>query len=239
MSKLRFLHLFLEPLYLKIRGRIVGSFSKITMAIYIGFGLFTMASIALLFIFANLPKNSGVVVHPEENIEQQVVKTKPVQEQPVTSAITPKSVPEIRAIEKKEVQEQPKDSIVPPKPIKGQIQLDFGWQNHPVYNDWRYHTGMDIKGSGGQEVHAVYKGQVMDIFRDRHSGLTLVVKDPTYYIYYGSLSEVTVQQGSVVSANQVIGKMGSCTEEPYEHLHLAIKKDQQYLDPKLIISINK
>lgn len=239
MSKLKFLNLFLEPLYLKIRGRIVGSFSKITMAIYIGFGLFTVVSIALVFIFANLPNNSGAVVSPDKNSEQQLIKAKAVQEQPVAVAAVPKNVPEVSIKEKKEVQEQQKNANVPPKAIKGQIQLDFGWQSHPVYKDWRYHTGIDIKGNTGQDVPAVYKGQVSEIFRDGHSGLTVVVKDATYQIYYGSLSEITVQQGSIVNANQIIGKMGSCTGEPDVHLHLGIKKDQQYVDPKLIIPIDK
>lgn len=237
MSKLKFLNLFLQPLYLKIRGRIVGSFSKITLAIYIGFGLFTVVSITLVFIFANLPKDSGAVVSPDKNSEQQLIKAIP--EQPVAVAAAPKKVPEVAIKEKKEVQEQQKHVNVPPKPIKGQIQLDFGWQNHPVYKDWRYHTGIDIKGNAGQEVRAIYKGQVMEIFRDGHSGLTVVVKDDRYQIYYGSLSETMVQQGSIVNSNQVIGKMGSCTGEPDVHLHLGIKKDQQYVDPKLIIPIDR
>lgn len=239
MSKLKFLNLFLEPLYLKFRGRIVGDFSKITMAICIGFGLFSVVSITLLIIFSNLEKNSGVVVKPENKIEEKLVT--PVQDQTAASVVLPIPIPKVVAQEKEEKkeekQEQEKEIRVAPKPIKGQIQLDFGWQNHPVYNDWRYHTGIDIKGDRGQVVQAIYKGQVVDIFRDQYSGLTVVVKDNTYHIYYGSLSEVTVEQGSVVSANQVIGKMGSCTAEPYDHLHLAIKKDQQYIDPKLIVPV--
>lgn len=236
MSKLKFLNLFLDPLYLKIRGRIVGDFSKIAMAIYIGFGLFTVVSITLFLIFANLQKKSDIAVRPEENIEQKVVK--PVQDQAAVIAISPRPVPEVTIKEKEEKKKHQEDVIVPPKPIKGEIQLNFGWQNHPIYNDWRYHTGIDIKGSAGQPVHAVYKGQVVDTFREQHSGLTVVIKDNTYHIYYGSLSEIMVEKGSFVTANQVIGKMGSFDVEPYDHLHLAIKKDQQYIDPKLILSIN-
>lgn len=113
--------------------------------------------------------------------------------------------------------------------------MDFGWQLHPIYHDWRYHTGIDIKGSALQSVEALYKGQVTDIFRDSHSGLTVIVKDDTYKIYYGSLAEVKVTKGSKVTQNQIIGTMGSWDAEPYDHLHLAIKKGEEYIDPKLII----
>lgn len=241
MSKLKSLKLVLEPLYLKICGRIVGAFSKMTIAIYIGFGLFTVSSLLAVFVFANLPRISGIVGRQEKQQEETLV-VKSAQDQFVASAVAP--APKIVRAEQeqekvKEQKEQQKEVVAPPKSIHGKIQLDFGWQNHPVYNDWRYHTGIDIQGKRGQEVQAVHKGQVIDIFPDRHSGLTVVVKDDTYHIYYGSLSEVAVEQGSIVNVNQVIGKMGSCTGEPYDHLHLAIQKDQHYVDPKLIIPINQ
>ncbi len=242
MSKIKSLKLVLEPLYLKICGRIVGAFSKMTIAIYIGFGLFTVSSLLAVFVFANLPRNSGIPGRQEKQQEEQLV-AKSAQDQIIASAVAP--VPKIVRVEEekgkeqKEPKKQQKEVIAPPKSILGKIQLDFGWQNHPVYNDWRYHTGIDIQGKRGQEVQAVNKGQVIDIFSDRNSGLTVVVKDDTYHIYYGSLSEVAVEQGSMVNVNQVIGKMGSCTGEPYDHLHLAIKKDQHYVDPKLIISIKQ
>lgn len=93
MSKLRFLDLFLTPLYLKISGRIVGAFSKITMAIYLGLGLLAVVSMLLIVILADLQKNSGVVVRPEEKIKQEVAQ--PVQNQPAVLAVSPSLIPEV------------------------------------------------------------------------------------------------------------------------------------------------
>ena len=28
-------------------------------------------------------------------------------------------------------------------PVQGRITSEFGWRKHPVYQDWRYHTGVD------------------------------------------------------------------------------------------------
>lgn len=233
MSRLKFWDLFLIPVYLKIRGRIVGRFSKLTMAIYIGFGLFTIASMTLLVILANWQGDFGVTVRPEPNLERRKIA---IPQDPVSIDSSPAVAIETTGESKKNQQEKPPESKSVPIIQKGAIQLDFGWQNHPVYKDWRYHSGVDIRGSRGSSVYTIYSGKVTEIFRDRHNGLTVAVKDNLYTVYYGSLSEVSTVVGSVVDSNQLLGKIGNCDEEPYEHLHLAIKKGDQYMDPKLIVT---
>lgn len=116
-------------------------------------------------------------------------------------------------------------------PLKGNVILAFGWQQHPVYKDWRYHTGMDIGIAGKQDIQAVFSGKVIDIYTDKHSGLTVAVESKDYKIFYGSLSAAAVTKGSFIKAGDCIGKTGSCREEPAEHLHLAVKKDEHYINP--------
>lgn len=233
MSKFKFLDLFLIPVYLKIRGRIIGRFSKLRMALYIGFGLFTIASITVVAVLANLQGDFGVAVRPEQHSERQIVST---QRSPISGGVSPTVATETVGQNKKNQTEQPQVVKSVPPTQKGTIQLDFGWQNHPVYKDWRYHTGVDIIGSKGQPVHAIYSGKVTEIFRDQRNGLTIAVRDELYTLYYGSLIEVSATVGSLVDSNQVLGKIGSCDGEPYEHLHLAIKKGDKYMDPNVVIS---
>lgn len=228
MSKLKLPISYVTPLCLKLRGRIVGAVSRITIAMYIGAGILVVSSIVLIGVLASLKSDLGPGVRPEKVIESQVPEA--VQDKPAVITIVPQAVPESvpKAIES--------EVLAPARPISGPVALDFGWQLHQVYNDWRYHTGIDISRPVGQPVEAIYKGQVTDIFRDKHSGLTVVVKNSTYSVYYGSLAEATVEKGSSISAGQKIGTVGSCDAEPYHHLHLAIKKGEQYIDPKLIVS---
>lgn len=248
MSRLKSLYLFLLPVYLKIRGRVMGRFCKLTAALYIGLALLTIASMTLLVVLANFQGDFGGVVRPEQEI---VGRTVPLQKSPAIIDSSPALAAETVEVSKNDPRD-PRDSrnLEEPKELRGQpnerktilvmqqgrIQLDFGWQNHPVYKDWRYHTGVDIAGHTGQSVYAIHPGKVTAIFRDRHNGLTLAVKDNLYTIYYGSLSEVNTTVGSVIDANQVLGKMGHCDEEPYEHLHLAIKKGDKYVDPKVVVA---
>ncbi|MBP2627196.1 MAG: Peptidase [Firmicutes bacterium] len=232
MSKLRLAILHFAPLCLKLRGRIVGAVSRMTMTIYIASGLLLISSMVLVIVFFGMKSDLNTVVRSEKGIENQVAK--PVEDRPAAITVLPQAVSERvpKTIEK----EPSKDVLATSKIIRGPIKVDFGWQLHEVYKDWRYHTGIDISGATLDSVEAINNGQVTDIFQDDHSGLTVVIKNDTYSVYYGSLSEVKVDKGNYISVGQTIGRMGSCDAEPYNHLHLGIKKGEQYIDPKLIIN---
>lgn len=120
-------------------------------------------------------------------------------------------------------------------PLKGEIKLEFGWQQHPVFKDWRYHTGIDIAGQKGQNVQAISDGEVTDIFKDRHSGLTVAVKYGKYVIYYGSLATVAVRNNDHINTGDKIGDIGKCDDEPYDHVHLSIKQGDKFIDPRQLL----
>ncbi len=229
MPRLKKTMLSIVPLCLKFRGRIVGAVSRSRLGI-IASGLLIVSSVLLMIILFSMKYDYGMVKQPEQQPEERI------QQQSEEHSVSVQNVNSVL-----EVLPEPrveKDVVVISQSIKGPIQVDFGWQFHQVHNDWRYHTGIDIAGPRGQDVDAIEKGQVVEILRDPRSGLTVVVKSNTSIIYYGSLSEVRVSQDSPIRAGQTIGTMGSCDAEPYSHLHLAIKKDEQYIDPKLVISGN-
>ena len=232
MSKLRLPTLHFAPLCLKLRGRIVGAVSRMTMTIYIALGLLLVSSVLLIIAFFGIKNDHTTNVEFEKNTEAQIAKS--VEWQPAIVEVLPQVVAE--PLSKSVEDQSPKDALAAFKAIRGPIAMDFGWQLHEVYKDWRYHTGIDINGPVGHSVGAIFEGQVTDIVSDTHSGLTIVVTDNTYSVYYGSLAAVKVEKGSHISIGQTIGTIGSCDAEPYNHLHLAIKKDGKYIDPKLIIN---
>ncbi len=122
-------------------------------------------------------------------------------------------------------------------PVKGEVKLDFGWHLHPVFNDWRYHPGIDIHAPEGSLVQAMLSGQIEEIYTDKNTGLTVVVSSGQYMVSYGSLAAVNVslKKGSYVNSGDQIGTVGSCTTEPYTHLHLTIKDGGSYIDPRKIL----
>ncbi len=226
MPRLKLSILSVMPLCLKLRGRIVGAVSRSKIRIYIASGLLLLSSLLLIIILVSVQSDPIGVAQPEQQVEilvEEAVST-PVQHENALLEAKPEPTPK-------------QDAPVIPPTIKGSIQVDFGWQFQQIYKDWRYHTGIDIGGSIGQTVEAFDKGQVAEIIQDSHTGLTVLVKNNESTIYYGSLSEVKVSKGSQIEAGQTIGIMGSCDAEPYQHLHVAIKKNEEYIDPKLVIKV--
>jgi murein DD-endopeptidase MepM/ murein hydrolase activator NlpD len=202
-------------------------------ALYSGIGLLVLAAVLLGAVFTGIQsKKQDLAAKPNQRIEEQGIM--PVQVAPLQEkTVLPPSVPaESLQVEKAQPVTNQSSGF---QEVKGQIKDNFGWQMHPLYKDWRYHTGIDVLGEEGQNVAAIQSGQVIEIYKDNNSGLTVVVKNNNYKVYYGSLSKVMTAKGSYIDAGQELGKMGSFTAEPYSHLYLAIKKDNEYIDPALVI----
>ncbi len=201
-------------------------------ALYSGIGLLVLAAVLMGSVFMGIQGKKQDLAQPNQRIEEQAIM--PVQVAPLEEkTVLPSSVPaESLQVEKAQPVVKQSSGF---QEVKGQIKDNFGWQMHPLYKDWRYHTGVDVLGEEGQDVAAVQSGQVIDIYKDNNSGLTVVVQNDNYKVYYGSLSKVITAKGSYIDAGQEIGKMGSFTAEPYSHLYLAIKKDNEFIDPALVI----
>lgn len=116
-------------------------------------------------------------------------------------------------------------------PVQGAVKLDFGWQLHPVFNDWRYHTGVDFSAAEGTPVGAAWAGRVAEVYQDRQYGLTVAIRSGQYTVYYGSLSTAAVEKDRQVKAGETIGAVGASASEPYPHLHLAISEGDRFVNP--------
>ena len=116
----------------------------------------------------------------------------------------------------------------------GKITCDFGWQLHPLYQDWRYHNGIDISGGEGQIVPALADGEILEIYTDKQYGLTVVAKWDKYIISYSSLASVVVQKNQAIQTGTPLGSMGITLSEPETHLHLSVQKQdtKEYYNPR-------
>ena len=124
----------------------------------------------------------------------------------------------------------PVTAVKPVQPLAGKLLVHFGWQEHALFKDWRFHNGIDIEAVEGQAAVAAVGGKVREVTTDGHLGLTVIIESGEYMFYYASLSSAAVQKGQTVSAGQRIGAAGQCPAEPYIHLHFAVKKQDRYID---------
>ncbi|WP_081599238.1 M23 family metallopeptidase [Prochlorothrix hollandica] len=113
-------------------------------------------------------------------------------------------------------------------PLAGLVSLtsSFGWRLHPLFGDWRLHTGADFGADWGTPVYAVASGQVTIADFLGGYGLTVVLRreDGSEEVLYGHLSEIFVQPGTWVEQGTAIGRVGSTGNSTGPHLHLELRQ---------------
>lgn len=178
---------------------------------------------AILLLFISL---SAAALKPP----QQVVSIMPI-DPPADSVPAASATPGPQATPVA-VDKPWREDETPQRPLLGEVSLAYGWQFYPVFNDWRYHTGMDIAAVPGQSVTAVLSGIVVTSGEGKTTGLTVVISSGRRQVSYGCLSRTTLSVGQTVTQGEVIGFTGQSLDEPYPHLHIDFKLDDEYQDPQ-------
>jgi murein DD-endopeptidase MepM/ murein hydrolase activator NlpD len=113
-------------------------------------------------------------------------------------------------------------------PIKHlSITSDFGYRVHPITRKYQFHSGVDFRARG-DTVYAIIAGRAV-VSVDRYLGISLKVTDENFRITYGHLSQVL--RIDSVNAGDPVAITGATGRVTGEHLHLAIKYKDQYIDP--------
>ena len=105
---------------------------------------------------------------------------------------------------------------------------------HPVYNEWRYHSGIDVGAQSGTAVVASDGGTVaLADVKGGYGNCVMINHGNGYYTLYGHLSSFTVSAGQTVSQGQTIGYVGSTGVSTGPHLHFEIRQGADTpLDPE-------
>lgn len=118
-------------------------------------------------------------------------------------------------------------------PVQGRIISEFGWRRHPVFADWRYHTGIDIAAAEGIPVRAALSGKVVEVKNDRQLGLYVVLEhEGGFRTKYGHLKSSPVSPGDQVIQGQSIGTAGSSGVTSGCYLHFEVIHEGKAQDPR-------
>jgi murein DD-endopeptidase MepM/ murein hydrolase activator NlpD len=107
------------------------------------------------------------------------------------------------------------------------ITSDFGYRVHPITGKYQFHAGVDFRARR-DTVYAMISGRAV-VNMDKYLGLTIKLINDDFQIIYGHLSQVITVDS--VQAGEPIGITGATGRVTGEHLHLAIKYKDQYIDP--------
>jgi murein DD-endopeptidase MepM/ murein hydrolase activator NlpD len=113
------------------------------------------------------------------------------------------------------------------------VSSPFGYRRDPFLGLAELHPGVDLVQEYGSEVHATAAGRVThagpmggygDMVEIDH-GNGLVTR-------YGHLSEILVTEGESVSAEALLGRIGSTGRSTGPHLHYEVRVDGEPVDPE-------
>jgi murein DD-endopeptidase MepM/ murein hydrolase activator NlpD len=118
------------------------------------------------------------------------------------------------------------------------ISSGFGMREHPVTGGQKMHNGIDFSAPGGANILAVADGQVSFAGDMGGCGNAVEINHSGGYLSkYCHALKVLVQKGQSVKAGTPIALVGTTGISTGNHLHLGIKLNGQYIDPKKVIPI--
>lgn len=116
----------------------------------------------------------------------------------------------------------------------GTLRSRYGYRRHPIFGDYRLHTGTDLAARTGTPIYAGGDGIVE--MAQWYSGYGRYVElrhANGYNTAYGHMSAIAdgITPGARVTQGQVIGYVGSTGQSTGPHLHYEIKINGNTVDP--------
>ncbi|MCL1932602.1 MAG: M23 family metallopeptidase [Candidatus Azobacteroides sp.] len=106
---------------------------------------------------------------------------------------------------------------------KKQYSSGFGMRIHPLFGDWRMHTGLDITADAGTPIHATGDGVVEAASWEGGYGNRILINHGFgYESLYGHCKDMLVRPGQKVVRGQVIGTVGMTGIASGNHVHYEV-----------------
>ena len=112
----------------------------------------------------------------------------------------------------------------------------FGYRSDPFSRETKFHRGIDLK-TNRSRVFSMLHGMVVSVGNDPLLGIFVKVQHGNYESIYGHLSQSHVAIGERVLPGTILGISGSTGRATGDHLHLSIKKGEEYVNPVLFIQL--
>lgn len=116
----------------------------------------------------------------------------------------------------------------------GELVSRFGWRRHPMGGGGVHHDGIDIKAPHGALVRAAAPGTIVEVARGREFGRFVRIRHAGQFeTVYAHLSAVPrgLRMGQAVTADDVIGFVGSTGRSTGPHLHFEVRRSGHAVDP--------
>jgi len=121
-------------------------------------------------------------------------------------------------------------------PLTAEVTSGFGLRLHPVFQEERMHTGIDLGAPVGTPIAAALDGIVSAVGEDEVLGKTITVNHGDgIETVYAHCSEIGAQAGQYVRQGDQIAYVGETGQSDGPHLHFEVKVDGTAIDPAQVL----
>ncbi len=122
------------------------------------------------------------------------------------------------------------------KPVEGTVTSRFGPRNPTTATVPKYHTGIDIGVVEGTVIIASMEGTVELVSSVGDYGNHVKITNGDVATIYAHCKTIYVKEGDKIVQGQQIGESGSTGNVTGPHLHFEIRRNNEYVDPDLILN---
>jgi len=117
-------------------------------------------------------------------------------------------------------------------PLKNlRINSGYGFRIHPITSEWKKHQGIDLFARH-DTIYSILDGVIEKIDFDESTGLYIKIRHSEHLeTLYGHLSACYVMPDDSVKYGDAIGISGATGRVTSEHLHFAVKYNNQFINP--------
>ena len=125
-------------------------------------------------------------------------------------------------------------------PVSGWLSSPFGYREHPVDGEEKFHRGLDIAASEGSAIVAFADGTVKAAGESASLGKYLLISHAGGITsLYAHCSKWTVTSGSQVKKGEQIAEVGHTGLATGPHLHFCLLDGETYLNPIYYVTLEE
>lgn len=119
-----------------------------------------------------------------------------------------------------------------PYPQNNYVSSGYGYRWHPIFQENRFHYGVDIGGTAGQQIVAIAAGTVsVATYNSSYGNYVMINHGNGTASLYAHMESLAVSAGDTVTQGQTIGYCGSTGWSTGPHMHFEIRVNGSTTDP--------
>ncbi|WP_241426671.1 M23 family metallopeptidase [Dysosmobacter acutus] len=124
-------------------------------------------------------------------------------------------------------------------PIVGVLSSSFGYREHPIEGEEKFHYGVDLAADTGTAVGCFADGTVTAVGESSSLGkYVTVTHENGYSTLYAHCSKTIVNSGASVTKGEKIAEVGETGMATGPHLHFELHNGSDYLNPIYYVTLS-